>query len=1486
MAGVGLAGAFPEERVAYAQGDDNDYVDVGLTLEVRDQASVLASLVELDIIVVNHGSRTAYDVEVVVNIVYPEDSSHFDRVPRVVPVGVASLDNNERTLRWSIPSLGELQREQVVAYVRKISSSAPAFDYRNDPHEYFGRVTTSSFQSNRHKGNDTARVWSYRTALNQDQYNQAGGNYSVLVSVDEVSPSPGDAVNFTITAKSENPSGRTGLISPPIDLKVDIELTGGLSVSGDPTYPDPFPGYTKPASVSYSNGVFNIGTLKAGDSADNLVTLPITVASNSGGTQQCLTATLTGNPPPGGGRYDDDISDNVAKVCLGPAPAGEQVVLDDGEVSAVTLYPCVGIETYPCDSTDDVRVRAIAKAGIVGSGRAVFHVPDHPLARAFDSHAGSVNAGTAVSWQTSCNEGSASCTGFNPDRSEFGVKIGWNRIPFNGHWRITGPPAEGTWEGISVNATARGKDAGTDPPGTMHIRFDGGASFLTLNNGNGWSHTQFGSSPWNPGGDATSINYRVFEFEKLGTYVLNYTIRAKHFSKTGDCDTEIDADSDPDSFCGTETYIFHVGPLQDLEVSGTSGASAGQTTLTIRAANNGPENSADATVKIVLPPGALVEDYVASDGTYANGVWTLPGLKMRDYRRSQGKPEAATLTLILKEGGGIPQELATATISLTDNSYNVCIDSKRNTLAHETQADCKADAKTTDTWHSAVCVQDSDQTVNTSATHDTQAECEALTGHTWTANVCANDDGKVIAGYTEPECDGWHTGTVYDPPANNKAKITAVKGTGGIGPDIPANVTTQTGATTVTWDDVDYLYGLPVARYQLQWLGGDWTMLADAVIENEFVDDAPSGRRAYRVRAVNAAGYAGPWSRSSVQAALGSPGPPQNVSARADGNNAIDVSWASPEDTGNSPVTGYRVEWSADPEQGRWSGANTPELTYKHRNLQTAATWHYRVAARNRGGLGVWSDPVMGTTAPTAPDAPGNFRATTLSDYEIELTWNEPKDNGEPITGYQLERSRDGSADSWSQRATPGADATAYTDSTLDANTRYYYRVRAVNSVGAGAWSRSVSTMTQLTPPDAPSLTSVEADGPNAIIVSWEEPWYLGDLPITQYQVQWAKDPYSEIWRGPQTLSGSTRSWRHTGLKPDETWHYQVRASNGGGRWSVWSYSSAATTASDNAPKAVSGFRAQYDKDDRQVNLTWNDLSGSETTFSYELEHSEDGGDWRELTTVSSSSCEAGKCAYGDTDVWPGARLSYRIRASIDGDAGPWSSTQSVSVPADPPDAPRYRWVEADGSNHIYYEWEPPYYDGGAPITGYRLLWCRALDGADENPCEDAMEESNSPADPPGYSRISVGASARSYTHSVSPGYNYYYLVRATNGGNRWSEWEEYDITGYVRTYAGVPAAPSLTARAVDANQIRLTWSRPSSSGSEISEYWLYIYENGEDLYDWDNILDILRVPGDRTEWTVGDLSPETTRYFRIRALNDNGEGKYSALRQATTPSG
>ena len=124
---IAAAGTVLATDPIHAQGGDNDYVDVGLILEVPDDPAALLER-ELDIIVVNHGSRTAYDVEVVVKIEYPQSSSHFHEIPEV-PVGRASLENSKYTLRWSIPALGGLQREEVTAEVmHKEKVTNPSFD--------------------------------------------------------------------------------------------------------------------------------------------------------------------------------------------------------------------------------------------------------------------------------------------------------------------------------------------------------------------------------------------------------------------------------------------------------------------------------------------------------------------------------------------------------------------------------------------------------------------------------------------------------------------------------------------------------------------------------------------------------------------------------------------------------------------------------------------------------------------------------------------------------------------------------------------------------------------------------------------------------------------------------------------------------------------------------------------------------------------------------------------------------------------------------------------------------------------------------------------------------------------------------------------------------------------------------------------------------------------------------------------------------------
>ena len=261
----------------HAQGSDNDYVDVAVILEAPDDENTHTGL-DLDIVVVNHGSRTAYDVEVVVDVVYPDASSHFDSFTTdgviEVPVGNASLENSKYRLRWSISELGGLQREELSVTVRIRQTSSPTFDKRKYTHEFFGEVTTSSFDRN--QGNNTSRVWSVPYAsdnsFNSHRGANALSNYRVTVTVDKPSPSQGDTVNFTITAEKNN-----GLFLP-IDLEVAIELTGGLSVSGVPSYvstDDEGTVKAKPDSVSYGDGVFTIGTLKYEPGTVNSVILPV-----------------------------------------------------------------------------------------------------------------------------------------------------------------------------------------------------------------------------------------------------------------------------------------------------------------------------------------------------------------------------------------------------------------------------------------------------------------------------------------------------------------------------------------------------------------------------------------------------------------------------------------------------------------------------------------------------------------------------------------------------------------------------------------------------------------------------------------------------------------------------------------------------------------------------------------------------------------------------------------------------------------------------------------------------------------------------------------------------------------------------------------------------------------------------------------------------------------------------------------------------------
>ena len=1101
-----LTGAFFAAHVAYAQGSDNDYVDVAVILEAPDDQSTTTRL-NLNIVVVNHGARTAYDVEVVVDVVYPGASSHFDSVPEV-PVGSSSLENSKYRLRWTIPELGGLQREEVTVESRIYDNVDMTFDKRAYTHEFFGTVTTSSFDSN--PGNNTSRVWSVPYLhISLSSHIGAKGNYTVAVAVDEPSPLTGDTVNFTITTAKKGGQGRL-----PIDLQVAIELTDGLTVSGAPSYVSTDTGgtvVTKPSSVSYDSGVFTIGTLQytSPNAFFNSVTLPITVASDAVVNEQCLTATLTGNPPPGNGPDDDDISDNVAKLCLlsrtSPPP-----YFNSADLQEFVTHPCVGDTNPPCGSTDDVRVRAIYTAVdppvTLGPGTPVILVPDTSETRKYVAETDGVNAEHIVSWQ---------------------VPVQISADPFTSeHVRWTDYTASFSYE-------MPGK-ADFDK---LHI-FGIGLKAL-LNNGQRQATFLAAYDPGNANNGPFDL---TAEFENLGTYKVQHSTTATH-------DNNTPSDTNDDVVYSAEgSYIFYVGPMVELAVE-DGGASphapADQHALTIVAVTNGPDEPPGGATVTGLPTNAEVIH--VSHGSYrTTGEWNIDRLRPRDYYRSRGESEP---TLVLGASAG-----DTASVSIASaKNYEVCVGPKSNpgNLAHTTQATCEA--VTNASWNSTpVYDYNADNnaaiiTARAGTGGGEHAPASLAVMETRVGNIVLWRGVEEVNSLevTHYEVQRWAnpwtplagnvTGTVYldrQGRSNADYRARAVNAAGvpgpwsitGRPPGAPRNFSvalSESGnAAVLSWTAP--ASPSPITGYVIDIsdsASGD-SRTNDVTVGGSVTSWTHTGLsggdvKFYRVQARNRDGV-GAW--TAWQSVSAGPGAPGNLRARANGPREIVLTWSAASSR-DVPIYEYELEYSdtSASEGYEWNFLQTvlhdEGLRYVDNTVPYGTTRYYRVRARTLQGnvAGTWSNIASATTAAAGPSAPLNVSVGFVvgnTENGALLTWEAPASGN--ASYYRIEHSTDGQtweSESARHAATCNVGGTTkfcYTDSGLFSGTEHWYRVAGVNSSGvAGEWSEPVSHITQGDPTEAPgepqNLRIASVNG-RQVSLAWDEPEDDGGSRVTGYE--------------------------------------------------------------------------------------------------------------------------------------------------------------------------------------------------------------------------------------------------------------------------------------------------------------------------------------------------------------------------------------------------
>jgi hypothetical protein len=146
------------------------------------------------------------------------------------------------------------------------------------------------------------------------------------------------------------------------------------------------------------------------------------------------------------------------------------------------------------------------------------------------------------------------------------------------------------------------------------------------------------------------------------------------------------------------------------------------------------------------------------------------------------------------------------------------------------------------------------------------------------------------------------------------------------------------------------------------------------------------------------------------------------------------------------------------------SGNYTLDLAFPDRDPDLATDPAYSIRLANAG---LW-DAQNGTNRlghvlvigsggeGTLPETPADLAAGNVSETEISLTWTDRSDNE---TGFEIMRAM-GENPVWEQATITGPNAESFTDTGLTRGRWYHYMVRALNDLGASAFSDSVTVAT------------------------------------------------------------------------------------------------------------------------------------------------------------------------------------------------------------------------------------------------------------------------------------------------------------------------------------------------------------------------------------------------------------------------------------------